>query len=103
MLRTVTQPGIFDETLFSRRKIVPPSVYIRAMHPKTEIKPTPEAVAKILSLGWAGQLKIHGHRAQIHLPADSEKDVIVYNRQGRPHGKLLPDNDRRGTPPDPSA
>lgn len=67
------------------------SVYIKSMHPKTEIRPTPEAVAKILAIGWAGQLKIHGHRAQIHLPADPEKEVVVYNRQGRPHKKLLPE------------
>ncbi|MBX3020100.1 MAG: hypothetical protein KF799_00360 [Bdellovibrionales bacterium] len=70
---------------------MPPSVYIKAMHPKTEISPTLPAVEKLLKAGWAGQMKIHGHRAQIHLPADPKLEVIAYNRQGRPHKKLLPE------------
>lgn len=61
------------------------------MHPKTEISPTLEAVSKILKAGWIGQMKIHGHRAQIHMSADPDDDVIAYNRQGRPHKMLLPD------------
>jgi len=85
-------PGIFERTIFTpRRGIVPASIYIKAMHPKTEIAPTLAAVEKILKAGWAGQLKIHGHRAQIHLNADLDIEPIVYNRQGRPHKKLLPD------------
>ncbi|MBX9768419.1 MAG: hypothetical protein K2X47_14190 [Bdellovibrionales bacterium] len=36
-------------------------------------------------------MKIHGHRAQIHISADPDQEVIAYNRQGRPHKKLLPD------------
>lgn len=60
------------------------------MHPKTEIRPTPAAVDKMLASGWVGQMKIHGHRAQIHISADPDHDPIVYNRQGRPHKKLLP-------------
>lgn len=35
-------------------------------------------------------MKIHGHRAQIHISADPTQDVIVYNRMGRPHKMLLP-------------
>lgn len=86
-------PGIFEPTIFSpRRGLVPPSVYIKAMHPKTEIAPTQAAVEKMLKAGWAGQMKVHGHRAQIHIHADENKDAIAYNRQGRPHKKLLPDN-----------
>jgi ATP-dependent DNA ligase len=61
------------------------------MHPKTEISPSRASVEKILTAGWVGQLKIHGHRAQIHLPADPKEEPIAYNRQGRPHAKLLPD------------
>lgn len=61
------------------------------MHPKSEISPTLPAVSKILGAGWVGQMKIHGHRAQIHLSADSDQAVVVYNRQGRPHKMLLPD------------
>jgi ATP-dependent DNA ligase len=60
------------------------------MHPKTEVKPMRESVEKILAAGWAGQTKIHGHRAQVHLHADPSMEPIVYNRQGRPHKKLLP-------------
>lgn len=36
-------------------------------------------------------MKVHGHRAQIHLPAMKSEEPIAYNRQGRPHKKLLPD------------
>src|SRR5262245_26285002 len=83
-------PGIFAETIFSpRRRIVRPSNFIKAMHPKTEIRPTRDAVEKILQSGWVGQMKVHGHRAQIHLSSDPNEDVIAYNRQGQPHKKLL--------------
>jgi ATP-dependent DNA ligase len=61
------------------------------MHPKTEISPTEASVAKILKAGWVGQTKIHGHRAQIHLSADEADEPIAYNRMGKPHKKLLPD------------
>ena len=54
--------------------------------------PTQSAVEKILKMGWAGQMKIHGHRAQVHLNADPDIAPIVYNRQGRPHKMLLPDS-----------
>ncbi|MBX9767261.1 MAG: hypothetical protein K2X47_08325 [Bdellovibrionales bacterium] len=67
------------------------SVFIKAMHPKTEISPSLASVEKILKLGWVGQMKIHGHRAQIHLSADPSEEAIAYNRQGRPHKMLLPD------------
>ncbi|MGE4133769.1 MAG: hypothetical protein AB7F86_19180 [Bdellovibrionales bacterium] len=67
------------------------SVFIRAMHPKTEISPSLAAVEKILKAGWGGQLKIHGHRAQIHLCADASKETVVYNRQGQPHKLKFPD------------
>ena len=69
---------------------MPASTYIKAMHPKTEINPTLAAVSKILKAGWVGQMKVHGHRAQIHLHADPDVEPIAYNRQGRPHKKLLP-------------
>ena len=64
------------------------SSFIKPMHPKTELKATRAAVEKILRLGWVGQTKIHGHRAQIHLALG--EDPIAYNRQGRLHKKLLP-------------
>lgn len=90
-------PGIFDETIFSspsfgpnlRKRREVESSFIRPMHPKTEIRPKREAIEKILNLGWVGQLKVHGHRAQIHLSSDPHRDPIVYNRQGKPHQKSL--------------
>src|ERR1041385_6212935 len=84
-------PGIFEDCIFSgRRRIVAASIYIRAMHPKTEISPTRAAVEKILKAGWAGQMKIHGHRAQIHISANPGEEPIAYNRRGEAHKKLLP-------------
>lgn len=83
-------PGIFEDSFFSARRNMPSSVFIRAMHPKTEISPTRASIEKILKAGWQGQLKIHGHRAQIHLSADASDETIAYNRQGKPHAKLLP-------------
>src|SRR4051794_29143418 len=86
-------PGIFETTIFSpRRRFVPSSIFIKAMHPKTEISPTPGSIEKILKAGWVGQMKVHGHRAQVHISADESEDPIVYNRQGRPHKKFLPDD-----------
>jgi hypothetical protein len=60
------------------------------MHPKTEIRPERDAIRKVLERGWVGQVKIHGHRAQIHIPAEEAIEPIAYNRQGRVHQKLLP-------------
>ncbi|MGE3683495.1 MAG: hypothetical protein AB7G93_17365 [Bdellovibrionales bacterium] len=61
------------------------------MHPKTQISPSRVAVEKMLRAGWVGQVKIDGHRAQIHIPADPGEPPIAFNRQGKPHQKLLPD------------
>jgi ATP-dependent DNA ligase len=58
------------------------------MHPKTEISPTLSSVDKILKAGWIGQMKVHGHRAQIHLSPESD-EIVVYNRQGRAHKMAL--------------
>lgn len=83
--------GVFEPTIFTRRVPLARSLFIRPMHPKTEIRPEREAIRKVLGAGWAGQLKIHGHRAQIHMPAALDEELIAYNRLGRPHQKLLPD------------
>lgn len=86
-------PGVFQRTIFTRqRKINPASLFIRPMHPKTEIRPTAESIRKILDAGWIGQLKIHGHRAQIHIPADPNEEIIAYNRHGQLHKKEIPDS-----------
>lgn len=82
-------PGVFDETIFARKVPLAPSLFMRPMHPKTEIRPTREAIQKVLEAGWVGQLKVHGHRGQIHISSDSEKPIIVYNRQGAVHKKTL--------------
>jgi ATP-dependent DNA ligase len=66
------------------------SRFIKAMHPKTAIPPTRDAVKRILERGWWGQVKINGHRAQVHVPADEALDVVVYTRQGGAHKKALP-------------
>lgn len=66
------------------------SVFIKAMHPKAEIRPEALAIQKILKAGWVGQLKIHGHRAQIHISADAKKLPIAYNRQGQRHKLPIP-------------
>ena len=60
------------------------------MHPKTAIRPDPAAISRILAAKWVGQLKIHGHRAQIHIPASASEAVIAYNRHGKKHKKALP-------------
>jgi len=84
-------PGVFQPTLFTRRSPLHASIFIRPAHPKTEIRPTPEAIRKILEAGWQGQLKIHGHRAQIHIPADPEEEILAYNRHGQLHKKKIPE------------
>jgi len=65
------------------------SPYIRAMHPKTEIRPDRTTMQRVIDSGWVGQLKIHGHRAQIHLSADEREPIIVYNRQRQRHKRPL--------------
>ena len=82
--------SIFTETIFTRRVFLSSSLFIKAMHPKTEIRPDPESMRKVLENGWIGQLKIRGHRAQIHIPSDPKKKPIAYTRQGRRHTVTLP-------------
>jgi ATP-dependent DNA ligase len=82
--------GIFEDTLLSRKVHLRSSLFMRPMHPKTEIRPTAESIQKILDAGWVGQLKIHGHRAQIHIPSEESEEVFAYNRQGQLHKKVIP-------------
>ncbi len=65
------------------------SRFIKSMHPKSEIAVDPLTIRRILSNGWWGQLKIHGHRAQIHIPADPSAEILVYTRQGKGHAKAM--------------
>lgn len=86
-------PGIFEPTIFSptMTRSSAQSQFIRPIHPKTEIRPDPDAIARILKLGWVGQTKIHGHRAQIHINVDESVKPLAYNRQGQHHAKPLSD------------
>lgn len=81
--------GLFEKTISSRRLALAPSLFIRAPHPKTEIRAERAAVQRALDAGWVGQMKIHGHRAQIHISADPSDAPIIYNRQGQPHQKFF--------------
>jgi len=83
-------PGIFEPILFSFFRTLALSRFLRPMHPKTEIRPDPAAIEKCLRAGWVGQIKIHGHRAQIHLPADANLEPIAYTRHGTLHKKEIP-------------
>jgi ATP-dependent DNA ligase len=81
--------GVYTKTIFTRQVTLSgPSPFIRAMHPKSEIRPDPDVIRRILSTGWIGQLKIHGHRAQIHVSSDER--VIAFTRLGKLHSKELP-------------
>ena len=90
--RGASPTSFFTKTIFTRRISVAihSSSFIKAMHPKTAIRPDPAAITRILAANWVGQLKIHGHRAQIHIPASVTEPVIVYNRHGKKHKKELP-------------
>lgn len=66
------------------------SLYIRTPHPKTSIQPEPQAIKRILDMGWWGQAKMHGHRLQVHL--HREEDPILYNRHGGLYGKTIHPN-----------
>lgn len=66
------------------------SSFIKAMHPKAAILPEPGAIQRILNAGWVGQLKIDGHRAQLHVPANDKEPILAYTRQGKFHAKDLP-------------
>jgi ATP-dependent DNA ligase len=81
--------SIFTETIFTRRSFVASSPFIKAMHPKTEILPDSSAIGRILENGWVGQVKIHGHRAQIHIPSDPKESLTAYTRQGKKHAQAL--------------
>lgn len=90
--RGASPTSFFTETIFTRRisVAISPSPFIKAMHPKAAIRPEPTAITRILAANWVGQLKIHGHRAQIHIPANVAEPVIAYNRHGKKHKKALP-------------
>lgn len=68
------------------------SKYILAPHPKAEIRPDRTAIERVLASGWIGQMKVHGHRAQIHLNADEKIKPLAFNRKGELHKLELPDD-----------
>ena len=80
-------PEIFQSTLFSPKtkyRSMQPR-FIRPIHPKTEIRPDPGSIQKILDARWIGQLKIDGHRAQIHISANPNEPIRAFTRQGTFH------------------
>jgi len=86
----VALPGIYQQTIFSGHAALAPSLFIRAMHPKTEIRPDRATIKRVLDAQWCGQLKIHGHRVQFHVPAEPTLDIFAYTRQGTLHKKPIP-------------
>ena len=68
---------------------MPSSYFIKSMHPKTSILPERSTIQRILKLGWVGQKKIHGHRAQFHLSSSTD-EIFAYNRHGQQHKKKIP-------------
>lgn len=83
--------SIFSPTLFTRSMPKGKPRFLRPIHPKAAIRPDREAIAKILAAGWVGQLKVHGHRAQIHIPSDRTQGVVAYTRHGKRHSKAMPE------------
>ena len=73
----------------TRRLSMSYPAFIRAPHPKTEIRPHRHTIRRVLKSDWVAQKKIHGHRAQIHVPATDDLRLIVYNRHGVPHKKPM--------------
>lgn len=63
--------------------------FVRAMHPKRDVRPEPATLRMILSQGWWGQTKIHGHRAQVHISHELALPPIVYTRHGTRHRRPL--------------
>lgn len=85
---------LFEDTVLSGKSRPPRPIgtrFIKAMHPKSEIRPTREAIERTLKAGWVGQLKIHGHRAQVHISPDAAAPLTVYTRQGDKHKIDMPD------------
>lgn len=83
-------PGLFEPTLFTTwLSMTTSSPFIRPMHPKTEVRPDIVTIKRILNRGWCAQTKIHGHRAQIHISANPNDSVVVFNRHGAEHKKKL--------------
>lgn len=83
------QPGIFEASILSGCWERTMSKFITAMHPKSEVRFNPATVRKLLSQGWVGQPKIHGHRVQLHVPADPAERILAFNRQGEEHQQNL--------------
>ena len=82
--------NINEPTVFTRKKPLSPSRFIRPIHPKTAILPQYDAIDRVLKMDWVGQYKIHGHRTQIHIPPKGQElEPIAYNRHGQIHKKAI--------------
>ncbi len=84
-------PGVYEPTIFDppRETITMASRFIKPIHPKTMIAPEEGMIRKVMASGWWGQPKIHGHRAQIHIPSD-DSPCLAFNRHGKFHKESLP-------------
>jgi len=74
--------------IYGRRRMTTQPNFLVCQHPKASITPTREAVEKLLRLGFAGQRKVNGRRAQIHIPATG--NLVAFTRQGKTHTQKLP-------------
>lgn len=93
--RTLPLPSIFEPTIFEPKyakcfHMTLPSRFIKPIHPKTMIAPTKDSISKVIASGWWGQPKVHGHRAQIHIPSGNSP-CLIYNRKGQLHKEVLPE------------
>lgn len=62
--------------------------FLKPQHPKATVMPRLDAIQRIFALGWVGQAKMNGRRAQIHiLPGEA---IQAFTRQGAPHTKPIP-------------
>lgn len=78
---------VFEPAMLSKYATLPASPFIRPLHPKSAIPPERPAIKKLLDAGWWGQVKINGHRTQIHVPKDANLPLLIYTRQGTLHKK----------------
>lgn len=49
----------------------------------------PLVFRRILDAGWWGQMKVQGHRVQIHISADPKQPCLAFTRLGKLHVRKL--------------
>jgi ATP-dependent DNA ligase len=76
----------FKMLIRNMRKMKPDG-FIKCQHPNHAIAPERSAIERVLKMGWAGQLKMNGHRLQIHI--SPQREITCYTRHGRLHTQKL--------------